>query len=183
VSGPTPAPSDLPEFLAAGGRVPLRLRARRVALRLRWGSRLELGKRAFLGAGVRLSLERGSRLVMREGAWLGDRSTVRARGEVLIGPGTLVGPESLLAAEELVSIGVACRLGDEVMLSDSALTVEDALRADGERPITVRPVTVGDSVRIGPRACVLAGASVEEGEVIGPRVVVAAQTRVRSSSP
>ncbi|MGH2822972.1 MAG: acyltransferase [Thermoleophilaceae bacterium] len=172
VSGPTPAPSDLPSFLVEGGHAPLRLRARRVVLRLRWGRRLGLGKRAFVGAGVRLSLARGARLTLGEGAWLGDRSTVRATGEVRIGAGTLVGPETVLAATELVAIGNGCLLGDEVMASDRALTVEDAMRPDGERPLVVRAVLVGDGARIGPRACLLAGSDVAAGAVVGPRVVV-----------
>jgi acetyltransferase-like isoleucine patch superfamily enzyme len=50
--------------------------------------------------------------------------------------------------------------------------VEDALRVDGERPLVVRPVRVGDGARIGPRACLLAGADVAAGAVVGPRVVV-----------
>jgi acetyltransferase-like isoleucine patch superfamily enzyme len=172
VSGPTPAPSDVPAFLLAGGRAPLRLHLRAIRLRLRWGRRIELGKGAFVGRGVRLGLERGARLVLGPGAWLGGGSTVRASGEVRIGAGTLVGPESLLAARELVSIGAGCLLGDEAMASDCALTVEDAWRADGSRPLVVRPVHVGDGARVGPRACLLAGSRVAEGAVVDPRVVV-----------
>jgi carbonic anhydrase/acetyltransferase-like protein (isoleucine patch superfamily) len=170
VSGPTPAPSDLPAFLVDGGRAPLRLRARRLRLRLRWGKRLELGRGAFVGSGVRFSLARAARLALGEGAWLGDRSIVRASGEVRIGAGTLVGRGSVLAAQELISIGAGCLLGDEVMASDCALTVEDALRVD--RPLAVRPVSVGDGARVGPRACLLAGSEVGPGAVVGPREVV-----------
>jgi acetyltransferase-like isoleucine patch superfamily enzyme len=170
VSGPTPAPSDLPRFLMAGGRTPLRLRLRSLRLRLRWGRRLELGRGAFVGSRVRFSLARGAQLTLGEGAWLGDRSIVRAAGEVRIGAGTLVGPGSVLAARELISIGAGCLLGDEVMASDCALTVEDAHRA--ERPVVVRPVVVGDGARVGPRACLLAGSVVGPGAVVGPREVV-----------
>jgi acetyltransferase-like isoleucine patch superfamily enzyme len=186
VSGPTPAPSDLPGFVAEGRPVPLRVRLRGLRLRLRWGRRLGLGKGAAVGRGVRLSLARGGRLALGDGAWLGDGSTVIAAGEVRIGAGTLVGPATMLAASELVAIGDGCLLGDEVMASDRALTVEDAFRPDGERPLVVRPVRVGDGARVGPRACLLAGSEVSAGAVVGPRVVVqgaALQTRVRSSSP
>jgi acetyltransferase-like isoleucine patch superfamily enzyme len=117
-------------------------------------------------------LESGGRLVLGSGAWLGDRCTVVASGEVRIGTGSLVGPESVLSAAQSISIGERCLLGDEVMVSDSALTIEDALRADGERPVTVRPVVVGDGARVGPRACVLAGSRVGAGAVVGPREVV-----------
>ena len=171
-AGPTPAPTDMPAFLVSGGRAPLRLRGRRALLRLRWGGRIELGRGAFVGRGVRLTLDRGARLTLGEGAWLGDRSSVRASGEVRIGAGTLVGRGSVLAANELVEIGDRCLLGDETMLSDTALTLEDAARPAGDRPLTTRPVRVGASARIGPRACLLAGASVAEGAVVGPRVVV-----------
>jgi acetyltransferase-like isoleucine patch superfamily enzyme len=172
LSGPTPAPSDVPGFLVVGGRAPLRLRLRVIRHRLRWGRRLELGKGAFVGRRVRLRLEPGARLVLGEGAWLGDGSTVRTSGEVRIGAGTLVGPECLLAARELVSIGAGCLLGDEAMASDCALTVEDAMRVDGSRPLVVRAVRVGEGARIGPRACLLAGARVAVGAVVDPRMVV-----------
>jgi acetyltransferase-like isoleucine patch superfamily enzyme len=167
-----PGPSGLPGFLAEGGRVPLRFRLRVVGLRLRWGGRIELGQGAAVGRGVRLRLSRDGRLVLGSGAWLGDRCTVVAGGEVRVGAGTLVGPESVLSASELVSIGDRCLLGDEVMASDRALTVEDAARADGERPVVVRPVVVEDGARVGPRACLLAGSRVGAGAVVGPREVV-----------
>jgi acetyltransferase-like isoleucine patch superfamily enzyme len=173
MSGPTPAPSDVPGFLLQGGRAPLRQRLRRLRLRLRWGRRLELAPGAFVGRRVRLHLHGGGRLVLGEGAWLGGGSTVRASGEVRIGAGTLVGPECLLAARELVELGEHCMVGDEAMLSDCALTVEDAMRADGSRPLVVRAVRVGDGARVGPRACLLAGANVADGAVVGPREVVA----------
>jgi acetyltransferase-like isoleucine patch superfamily enzyme len=167
-----PSPSDLPSFLIHGTRPPLRFRLRVLRLRLRWGRRLGLGKGAFVGRGVRLRLPPGGRLVLGDWAWLGDRSTVLAYGEVRIGARTLVGPESVLAASELVAIGDRCLLGDEVMVSDRALTVEDAMRPDGSRPLVVRPVRVGDGARIGPRACLLAGSCVGAGAVVGPREVV-----------
>jgi acetyltransferase-like isoleucine patch superfamily enzyme len=168
----TPAPSDLPAFVLSGGRPPLRFRLRVVRLRLRWGRRLGLGRGAFVGRGVRLRLRGRGRLVLGAGAWLGDRCTVVAVGEVRIGAGTLVGPESVLNAAQSVSIGERCLLGDEVMVSDRALTVEDATRAEGERPVVVRPVVVGDGARVGPRACLLAGSRVGAGAVVGPREVV-----------
>jgi carbonic anhydrase/acetyltransferase-like protein (isoleucine patch superfamily) len=168
--GPTPAPSDLPAWFVAGGRVPLRVRFRVVRLRLRWGRRLQLGRGAVVGRGVRLRLAGGGRLVLGPGAFLGAGSTVIASGELQIGAGSLVGPESLLSAAQSVEIGERCLLGDEVMVSDCALTVEDALR--GKRSPVVRPVVVEDGARVGPRACLLAGACVGAGAVVGPREVV-----------
>jgi acetyltransferase-like isoleucine patch superfamily enzyme len=95
---------------------------------------------------------------------------VVASGEVRIGSGSLVGRESVLSAAQSVSIGSGCLLGDEVMVSDRALTVEDALR--GSRSEVVRPVVVEDGARVGPRACLLAGARVGASAVVGPREVV-----------
>jgi len=170
--GPTPAPSDLPAWLADGGRVPPRFRWRALRLRLRWGRRIELGKGAAVGRRVRIRLAGDARLVLGSGAWLGDRCTVVASGEVSIGAGSLVGRESMLNAAQSISVGERCLLGDEVMVSDRAVTVEDALRPDGSRPVTVRPVVVGDEARIGPRACLLAGADIPAGAVVGPREVL-----------
>jgi acetyltransferase-like isoleucine patch superfamily enzyme len=182
--GPTPAPRDVPRFLAEGTRpgpaTAIALLARRARLRVRWGQRIELASGAVIGRDVRLRLGRGARLVLGPGAWLGDRSVVRASGEVRIGAGTLIGPESVLAATERVTIGENCLLGDEVMLNDTALTVGDATRPDGERPTTVQSIEVGDRARIGPRACLMAGAKVEPGASIGPREVVNAGGWARS---
>ena len=104
------------------------------------------------------------------GAWLGDRCTVVACGEVRIGAGSVVGAESVLSAAQSISVGERCLLGDEVMVSDRALTAEDALR--GSRSETVRPVVIEDGARVGPRACLLAGARVGASAVVGPREVV-----------
>jgi acetyltransferase-like isoleucine patch superfamily enzyme len=108
--------------------------------------------------------------VLGPGVWLGDRCTVVCAGEVRIGSGSLVGPESVLSAAQSISVGERCLLGDEVMVSDCALTAEDALR--GGRSPVVRPVVVEDGARVGPRACLLAGARVGAGVVVGPREVV-----------
>ena len=108
--------------------------------------------------------------MLGSGAWLGDRCTVVASGEVRVGSGSLVGPESVLSAAQSISVGSGCLLGDEVMVSDRALTAEDALR--GGRTEVVRPVVVEDEARVGPRACLLAGAFVGAGAVVGPREVV-----------
>jgi acetyltransferase-like isoleucine patch superfamily enzyme len=108
--------------------------------------------------------------VLGPGVWLGDRCTVVASGSVSVGAGSVVGPESVLSAAQSVSIGERCLLGDEVMVSDCALTAEDALR--GSRTAVVRPVVVEDGARVGPRACLLAGARVGASAVVGPREVV-----------
>ena len=100
-----------------------------------------------------------------------------ASGEVRIGSGSLVGPESVLSAARSISIGERCLLGDEVMVSDRALTAEDALR--GVRSAVVRPVVVGDAARVGPRACLLAGAQLPAGAVVGPREVVPSRSSTR----
>jgi acetyltransferase-like isoleucine patch superfamily enzyme len=172
--GATPAPSDLPSFMLSGGRVPLRFRVRVLRLRLLHRQRVELGKGAVVGRGVRLRFRGDGRLVLGPGAWLGDRCTVVAGGSVVIGAGSLVGPESVLSAAQSVCVGERCLLGDEVMISDRALTVEDALGP--ARPVVVRPVVVGDGARVGPRACLLAGAHVRAGAVVGPREVVVSRS-------
>jgi acetyltransferase-like isoleucine patch superfamily enzyme len=166
----TPAPSDLPAWFSAGRRPPLRVLLRVLRLRLRWGRRVELGKGAVVGRGVRIRLAGGGRLVLGSGVWLGEGSTVVASGEVVIGAGSLVGAESVLSAAQSIEIGERCLLGDEVMVSDRALMAEDALR--GSRSETVRPVVVEDGARVGPRACLLAGARVGASAVVGPREVV-----------
>jgi acetyltransferase-like isoleucine patch superfamily enzyme len=102
---------------------------------------------------------------------------VVASGEVRVGYGSLVGPESVLSAAQSIEIGKRCLLGDEVMVSDRALTAEDALR--GGRTAVVRPVVVEDGARVGPRACLLAGARVGAGAVIGPREVVRDRSGLR----
>jgi acetyltransferase-like isoleucine patch superfamily enzyme len=153
-------------------RESLPLVLRRGWLRLRWGHRIEFDSGAFVGHGVRLELEGGARLALGSGVWLGGRSRVRAGGAVRFGRGTLVGPGCAVVASREVTVGEGCILGDEVMLSDTRMRYDDLERPTRCQPAMAVPLRVHDGARIGPRACLLAGAEVGEGSVVGARVVV-----------
>jgi acetyltransferase-like isoleucine patch superfamily enzyme len=186
-----PAPTDLPAFLAAeaprGALAALRaarrhgtpmrtaaaLLARRARLRMRWRGRLELGPGAFVGQGVLFEIAPGARLALGPGAWLGGGSRIRVHGgSVTIGEGALLGRGVAIAAQREIEIGARCLLSDGVMLTDLRVTHEDVERPIREQPLEVAPVRVHDGAKVGPHACLLAGAEIGEGAIVGPRAVV-----------
>jgi acetyltransferase-like isoleucine patch superfamily enzyme len=110
---------------------------------------------------------------------LGERARIEAaHGEVRIGPRTVLGERSTIVALCGVTIGADCALGDYALVLDAGPSYDDV-----EAPIRVQPpraaaVRLGDRVRLGPHATVLAGATLDDDAV-----VEAGQTRARESSP
>ena len=179
-----PRPSDVPDFMVEARRPRLReavpLRARRAWLRLRYGRRLSVGRGAYFGPGQRLELRPGARLELEAGAWLGAGSRIRATGVVRFGERTFVGRGCAVVATREVCVGAGCVLADEVMLSDTSLTADDVEDPACEQPPIVAPVRVADGARIGPRACLLAGASLGDQAVLGARAVLGCEAPPRS---
>jgi serine acetyltransferase len=131
---------------------------RLVALRLR--RRLVLRGRATIGRGVRIAVAPGARVVLEDGAVLGDGCRIEAAGAVHIGPQARLGERAVVVARERVEVGAGCVVGDW------------ALIADGEPafPAPSQPVTVGDGARIGVHAAVMR--SVAAGAVVEPYAVL-----------
>jgi carbonic anhydrase/acetyltransferase-like protein (isoleucine patch superfamily) len=141
-------------------------------LRARRRPRVELGSGVLIGRDVVLRAAPGSRVVVGEGAALGDGARVEARGgELRIGPGTAVGEHAMLAGA--VTIGRECVIGAWA-------------RAEGDAQL-------GDRARLAAHAFAPAGARIGSGAVIGsyaiadgvvaPRAVVGGEPRRQTRAP
>jgi carbonic anhydrase/acetyltransferase-like protein (isoleucine patch superfamily) len=175
---PVAPPSALPR--RPGRRDRWRLRAAR-----RRG--VEAGAGVTVGRGVVFDVAAGGRVVLGDGAALGDGSRlhVGAGAVVVLGAGTRLGERCAITAQERVTIGARCLLGDEVVLIDAEPRTDDVERPVREQGLRTAPVVVGDDVRIGPSAALLAGARVADGASVGahetvtpdPKAAAAAQGR------
>jgi acetyltransferase-like isoleucine patch superfamily enzyme len=119
--------------------------------------------RATVGAGVRIAIARGATVVLGDGVELGERTRIEAvAGAVRIGADTRVGERCTLAASAGVEIGSGCSIGHFTVFADADPEIGDA----------AAPIRVGDGVRIGAHAAILAGARVADGAVVGSYAVV-----------
>jgi acetyltransferase-like isoleucine patch superfamily enzyme len=155
-------PSALPR--APGWRDRLRARRRGV----------ETAHGVVVGKGVVFDVARGGRVVLGEGVVLADgcRFHVAAGATVTIGARSWLGDRCVVTAQRSVAIGARCMLGDEVVLVDAAPVTADVERPLREQGLAATPVVVGDDVRIGPSAALLAGATVAPGATVAAHAVV-----------
>jgi UDP-3-O-[3-hydroxymyristoyl] glucosamine N-acyltransferase len=131
---------------------------RHAALRLR--RRLVLHGRATIGRGVRIAVEPGARVVLEDGAVLGERCRIEAGGTVHIGARARLGDRTVVVAREHVDVGAGCVVGDWALIADCEVGF----------PTPSQPVTIGDGARIGAHAAVMR--SVAAGAVVEPYAVL-----------
>jgi acetyltransferase-like isoleucine patch superfamily enzyme len=139
-----------------------------IPLRLR--RRIELRGRATIGKGVRIAVARGARVVLEDGAVLGDGCRIEANGgTVRIGPRARLGERAVIVAHEGVDVGAGCLVGDWAMIADAEPTYDDPERPTRLQPLRAAPVTIGEGARIGVHAAVKT--SVGAGVVVEPYAV------------
>lgn len=161
-----------PEAVAPPSALP-RAHGWRDRLRV-WRRGVEAAEGVVVGRGVVFDVARGGRVVLGEGVVLaeGCRFHVAAGARVTIGAGSWLGDRCVVTAQRSIDVGARCVLGDEVVLVDAAPVTSDVERPLREQGLTATPVTVGDDVRVGPSAALLAGATVPPGAAIAAHAVV-----------
>ncbi len=168
----SPAPSPFAATPPAQ-RPGVRHRLRALRVRVRQGGRVELRGRPLLGPGVRFDVAPGARVIVGDGASLGERCRLHVHaGTVTIGEGAVLGDRCAIAARTGVLIGERCVLGDEVVITDFDQRFDDV-----ETPIRVQelvsdPVRIGAGAVLGPRAAILRGVRVGAGARVGAHSVV-----------
>jgi acetyltransferase-like isoleucine patch superfamily enzyme len=163
---PPPVGADAPE-------PPRHASAHWALLRARLGRRLRVEGRVTAGRGVRIAAARDAEVVLGDGVELGERVRLEAvGGRVCIGPGTRLGEGVTLAATGGIEIGADCLLGARVLVVDADPGIADAEVPVRLQPLRTAPVRIGDGVRIGAHAALLAGARVGDGAVVGSYAVV-----------
>jgi carbonic anhydrase/acetyltransferase-like protein (isoleucine patch superfamily) len=133
--------------------------------RLKRTPRVTAGRDVVVGRRVVLDVAPGGHLTLDDGVALGDgtRLHVATGAIVTIGPGTRLGESCVITAHGSIAIGARCLLADEVVLIDSEPDVADVERPLREQGLSTKPIRVGDDVRIGPAAALLAGVRVQDG--------------------
>jgi acetyltransferase-like isoleucine patch superfamily enzyme len=142
--------------------------------RLRRARRVTAGRDVVVGRRVVLDVAPGGHLALDDGVALGDgtRMHVAEGAIVTIGPGTRLGASCVITAHGSVAIGAGCLFADEVVLIDSEPDVADVERPLREQGLSTKPIRVGDGVRIGPAAALLAGARVADGALVPAHATV-----------
>ena len=79
-----------------------------------------------------------------------------------------------VVASESVTIGENCLMASHIFISDTNHGGENdaPTTAPDERPLTSKPVSIGKNVWIGEGVCVLPGANVGDGCILGAHSVV-----------
>jgi acetyltransferase-like isoleucine patch superfamily enzyme len=142
---------------------------RDIVLRRRHG--VELRGRATIGKGVRIAVAPGARVVLEDGAALGDGCRIEAKGgTVRIGRDARLGERSVVVALAGIDVGARCVVGDWVLLADAEPAYDDPERPTRLQPLRAAPVTIGEGARIGVHAAVMT--SVGAGAVVEPYAVL-----------
>ncbi len=145
------------------------LRLVTLAYRVRYPRRLRCGRDVVILGGLRI--RQGTRVE------LGDRVRVR-RGVLVNGGGTLVvGPDTLLngcwvGASTRVEIGAGCLVSDCSITDNDFHNLEPGRRHEPADARTRSPVRLGDNVWVGAQAWVLKGTRIGDDSVVGAVAVV-----------
>lgn len=167
-SAPSPAATPLP-----GQRLGVRHRLRALRVRLWQGNRVELRGRPLLEPGVRFDVAAGARVIVGDGASLGERCRVHVQaGTVTIGEGAVLGDRCAIAARAGVHIGERCVLGDEVAITDFDQRFDDVETPVRLQELVSSPVRIEAGAVLGPRAAILRGVHVGAGARVGAHSVV-----------
>ena len=127
-----------------------------------------------IGRQCRLFLDPDARLILGDGCFIDDGSTIAVygSGRIEFGAGSFVGHHCTLAAHDLIRIGDGAFLAELVSIRDHDHAVGVPPRA-GQR--TVESVVIGADTWIGAKVTVLRGACVGDATVVGANSVVRGQ--------
>ena len=138
-------------------------------LRIAARGRLAVRGRVSVEPGVRVRVARGARVVLEDGARLGEGCRIEANGgTVRVGPGAELGARSVLVAEAGIDLGTGCVVGDWAMIADAEPTFDDPERPVRLQPLRAAPLRIGDGARIGIHAVVQT--SIGPGETVEPYI-------------
>lgn len=128
----------------------------------------------YLRGGRRVSFGRGFRTGYRcRIETFGERDDVSIK--LSIGENCHIGDNVHIAAAQRVTIGDNCLLASHIFISDCSHgdTAESAPAQHPEqRPLVSKPTEIGDNVWIGENVCVLMGARIGTGCIVGANSVV-----------
>ena len=127
-----------------------------------------------------------SRLQFAEGLTTGHHCRFDLLGEeddnskkLVIGKNCKLGDNVHIVASEKVIIGDNCLMASKIFISDTShgdysnTTIDSSPDVPpDERPLYMKPISIGNNVWIGENVCILLGVSIGDGCVIGANAVV-----------
>ncbi|WP_114193563.1 acyltransferase [Edaphovirga cremea] len=139
---------------------------------LKTGAYCYIGDFSYINCLSKSGVEFGSRVTLREYAWLQITSNTKNLGEgIKIGNETYIGPRCNLGAAAFLIIGERCQIGAGVsfIAENHEFSGEEEIFNQG---VTRKGIRVGNDCWIGNNVIVLDGINIGDGAVIGAGAVV-----------
>ena len=136
--------------------------------KLRLGSRLQAGKRVYIGKHCNLS----GNIRLDDGVYLSDYCVLQALngGNIHIGKKTFFNTFSRVYAMEQVQIGTRCMLGSNVSIYDHDHDISKGV-LNSTRTFVINPVCLEDYVWCGTNAVITRGCTIGSNCVVGAGAV------------
>jgi len=127
---------------------------------------VSIGAHSYIESSARGPVIFGSRVTLRENAWVQCRSGFNAKGEGLeIGDNTYIGPNAVIGVGGKIIIGQGCQIGAGVSLAAESHEFQDGGYTTGI--VSRLGIIVGPDCWFGNNVTVLDGVEIGEGCVIG----------------
>ena len=141
---------------------------RRLLWKLRFGARLELGKRVYIGSGCSLRIGKNGRICLKDAVYLSEGCTLEAgdAGEILMESGAYCNTGCRIYAMEKIRIGKDCLFGSNVSVYDHDHDISRGVAKAG-KAFVVKPVWIEDHVWCGTNSIITKGTRIGENCVLG----------------
>lgn len=145
---------------------------RKAKIKLRFGDAVRFGRGVWVGAGARIDVQDGGRVVIGANTLISDQVWLSAQGgSIGIGAESLVGRGSVIISTQRITIGQDALIAEYVSIRDHdhahapgvAFNLQGRLEA---------PVEIGTNVWLAAKVTVTRGVRISSDTVVGANAVV-----------
>lgn len=138
-----------------------------------FGKRVIIGDNSYIEGYSKIKLQLGSRVTIREGAWIQCRSGFNELGDgLIIGDNVYIGPYSIIGVGGKIEIGSGSQIGARLTLSAESHTKDPETGTFVGGHVNRLGITIGKDCWIGNNVSILDGVQIGDGCVIGAGSVV-----------